>query len=73
MFKLDQANVGDFLHVKAIPDPNAATMAMRLGIAEGEQITIAAKVPGGPMVIRRGAIEIALGRDICQGIEVEKQ
>lgn len=69
-FTLEQAKVGEQLMIKAIHDMETATVAMRLGIAEGESVCIASKVPGGPIVIQRGAMEIALGRDLCRGIEV---
>lgn len=67
---LEQANVGESLRIKAIHNVETATVAMRLGIAEGESITLASKIPGGPVVIRRGAMEIALGRELCRHIEV---
>jgi Fe2+ transport system protein FeoA len=68
---LDQAQVGSILLVKKVIDEETATIALRLGISEGEQLHLASKVPGGPLVIRRGALEIALGRELCKGIEVE--
>jgi Fe2+ transport system protein FeoA len=48
-------------------------VALRLGISAGETLTLAAKIPGGPLVVTRGDMEIALGREICKGIEVEIQ
>ena len=72
VFTLEQAKVGDTLLIRKIGDPETATMAMRLGISEGEVLMLASKVPGGPVVIRRGAVEIALGRELCRWIEVEK-
>ncbi len=72
-FTLEQAKVGDQLLIKHISDPETATVAMRLGISAGETLALASKVPGGPVVIRRGGMEIALGRDLCRYIEVERQ
>lgn len=69
---LEQAKVGEKLLIKTIHDMETATVAMRLGIAEGESVYLASKVPGGPVVIQRGAMEIALGRDLCRGIEVQR-
>lgn len=69
---LEQAKVGDTFRIVRITDPETATMAMRLGISEGESLDVASRVPGGPVVIRRGAIEIALGRELCRQIEVVK-
>lgn len=72
LMTLEQAKVGDVLLITRITDPETATVAMRLGISEGELLHLASKVPGGPVVIRRGAVEIALGRELCRCIEVEK-
>ena len=69
---LEQAHVGDTLRITRITDPETAMMAMRLGVSEGETLSLASIVPGGPVVIRRGAMEIALGRALCRGIEVER-
>jgi Fe2+ transport system protein FeoA len=69
---LEQAKVGDVLLIRRILDPETATIAMRIGVSEGEVLHLASKIPGGPVVIRRGSMEIALGREICKGIEVEK-
>jgi Fe2+ transport system protein FeoA len=71
-FTLEQAKVGDTLLIRRINDPETAINAMRLGVSEGEVLELASKVPGGPVVIRRGAVEIALGRELCRQIEVEK-
>lgn len=70
---LAQAHVGDTLLVTEIADPQAATMAMRLGISVGEVLTLAAKIPGGPLVVSHGSMELALGREVCEGILVQKQ
>ncbi len=69
---LEQAKVGDTLRVLKISDPETATVAMRLGISEGETFFLASKIPGGPVVIRSGSVEIALGRELCHSIEVVK-
>ncbi len=71
-FTLEQAKVGDTLRVKRIADAEVATNAVRLGVSEGELLMVASKIPGGPVVIRRGVVEIALGRDLCKEIEVER-
>ncbi len=69
---LENARVGDTLRILAITDNDTAMVAMRLGIAAGETLYLASKIPGGPLVIRRAGMEIALGRDLCKGIAVEK-
>jgi Fe2+ transport system protein FeoA len=68
---LDMAKVGDTVKIIEIIDHGAATVAMRLGISQGETLSLVAKIPGGPLVVNRGDMEIALGREICKGIEVQ--
>lgn len=72
LLTLEKAKVGDTLLIRRITDPETALTAMRLGVLEGEVLELASKIPGGPVVIRRGAVEIALGRELCRGIIVEK-
>ena len=72
MMTLDQASIGDLLVIQSIEDPQTAMMAIRLGISQGEVIELTSKIPGGPLVIRRGKVDIALGRDLCQGIAVQR-
>ena len=70
MTTLDHAKVGQLVRIDRIQDDEIAMMAVRLGIAVGEVIAVASKVPGGPLVIRRGRVDIALGRELCRGINV---
>lgn len=64
------APVGSHLTVGDIPDDDTRLMALRLGIAEGARIEVASRVPGGPVVLRFGALEVALGREVCRAIPV---
>lgn len=67
---LEQARVGADFDIATIEDPTIAPMALRLGIQAGQRVTLSSRLPGGPSVLRRGGQEIALGRDICKGIQV---
>ena len=67
---LEQISVGTMVKIDRIDDEQMAMMAIRLGIATGEIIQVASKVPAGPMVIRRGRVDIALGRELCKSIYV---
>jgi Fe2+ transport system protein FeoA len=71
--RLTQCVVGEHVTIAAIPNPEIAMMAVRLGISAGETVKLLAKIPGGPLVVQRGESEIALGRELCQGIEVQPQ
>ncbi len=68
---LKQAQAGDKLKIVALSNPSTALMAIRLGLCEGETIELSRKIPGGPFIILKGAVEIALGRELCSEITVE--
>jgi Fe2+ transport system protein FeoA len=67
---LTQQPLGQKVRVAAITDQNLAMQALRMGISEGEIIEVIARIPGGPLVIRQGELEIALGRELCLAIQV---
>lgn len=68
---LDQARPGQFLTIKTITDDFARLQAIRFGIAEGARAICQTVLPGGPVVIRKGLQELALGRNLCSRIKVE--
>ncbi len=45
--------------------------ALRFGINEGSLVKIAKNIAGGPIIILKNQLEIAIGRQIAVGIEVE--
>lgn len=67
---LDHACVGEDCLISAIGDAETAMLALRLGVSEGERVTVISRIPGGPVVLRQGSRELALGRNICQHIQV---
>jgi len=67
---LDHASVGEDCLISSIGDPETAMLALRLGVSEGERVTVISRIPGGPVVLRQGSRELALGRSICQHIQV---
>ncbi|MFO7274281.1 MAG: ferrous iron transport protein A [Symbiobacteriaceae bacterium] len=68
---LDQAKPGQTFRIRSIDDPAARLAAIRFGIAEGSRASCEAVLPGGPVVLRKGKQEIALGRSLAHRIEVE--
>ena len=68
---LEQAKTGDKLIVKRISDPQMRVKAIRFGVMEGAEITCTQKLPYGPVVIRRGRQELAVGRGLARRIAVE--
>lgn len=68
---LDSLPQGTHGTVVRVDGEDNQAMAIRLGLSEGSAIMVLSKVPGGPLVIAKGSLEIALGREICKAIAVE--
>ena len=69
-FNLSTAPLGRALQILSIPDMHIAAQIVRMGLCEGSEVIISARLPGGPSVLSMGAIEIALGYDIARHIQV---
>lgn len=67
---LDLARRGDTMIVLAVEDPAARIHALRFGMAEGAEISCVTKIPAGPVVLRSGRQEIAVGRELAKRIRV---
>lgn len=67
---LDQAQPGQELTITAIADDFARLQAIRFGIAEGARAICQAVLPGGPVVLRKGKQELALGRNLAARIQI---
>ncbi len=70
---LEQARIGEKLIVREITDPEMKMKAIRFGVIEGAEVICAEKLPYGPVVIRKGRQELAVGRRLAQRIIVEPQ
>lgn len=71
MMTLDQAIPGQEFTIKAIDDDFIRLQAIRFGIAEGARASCQAVLPGGPVVVRKGKQELAMGRKLAVRIQVE--
>jgi len=69
---LDQLCSGELAEVVEVNDHEVRTQAMRLGICGGAMISCVTKVPAGPIVLRHGRQEIALGRALAKKISIRK-
>lgn len=45
--------------------------ALRFGIGEGAELIVEKSIKGGPVIIVRNHLEIAIGRALAEAIEVE--
>jgi Fe2+ transport system protein FeoA len=68
---LDEARAGDSLVVTSVDDPRARITALRFGMAEGATIHCVTRIPAGPIVLRSGRQEIAVGRELAKRIGVK--
>ena len=67
---LTDAREGQWLIVTGTGSAEVTWQALRFGIEEGAQIQVRKKIAGGPVIIARNQLEIAIGRQIALSIEV---
>jgi Fe2+ transport system protein FeoA len=67
---LADARVGDRLIVTHVDNDHARITALRFGMAEGACIHCVTRIPAGPIVLRAGRQEIAVGRNLAKQIGV---
>lgn len=68
--RLAEAEQEDKLEIISITDSRVQTQAFRFGIAEGAYVRCKEKIPRGPIIINKNLQEIAIGRELAEGIEV---
>jgi Fe2+ transport system protein FeoA len=67
---LAEARAGERFTVMAVNDDRARVTALRFGIAEGACVQCVARIPAGPIVLKSGRQEIAVGRELAKRITV---
>lgn len=67
---LTDAAEGQWLIVTGIGSGEVTWQALRFGIEEGAHIQVRKKIAGGPVIIARNQLEIAIGRQIALSIQV---
>ncbi|MBU6452532.1 MAG: ferrous iron transport protein A [Cyanobacteria bacterium REEB67] len=70
---LADAKEGDKLVVVATVGDDVTIQAQRFGISEGALISVGKNIPGGPVIIVRKQMELAVGRQLARAIEVSLQ
>ena len=68
---LSELKRGREARVNRIEDAGLRTQLLRFGIASGSLVRCLNRIPFGPIVLRYGGQELALGRDIARRIEIE--
>ncbi len=67
---LDEAKRGDEMVVTGVDDAAARIHAIRFGMGEGACVRCVTKIPSGPIVLKSGRQEIAVGRELAKRISV---
>lgn len=68
--KLSEAKDGQLLEVVAVDGDVASVHALRFGIDAGSKIVVQKNISGGPVIISKNQLEIAIGREIAVAITV---
>lgn len=68
---LVDAKDGDRLRVVSTGSDEISMQAIRFGIDSGALVEVQKNIRGGPVIIMRNQLEIAIGREIAKNIIVE--
>jgi Fe2+ transport system protein FeoA len=69
---LDSIRKGELIEIVSVDDQHARVQAVRFGIAEGACVECVTRIPAGPLVIKSGRQEIAVGRALAKRISVRR-
>lgn len=69
---LDCVRKGDRIEILSVDDPHARVQAVRFGMCEGASVECVTRIPAGPLVIKSGRQEIAVGRALAKRINVRR-
>jgi Fe2+ transport system protein FeoA len=67
---LHELKRGEQARVGQIADSQLRTQLLRFGIVTGSEVRCLNRIPFGPIVLRYGGQELALGRDLARRIEI---
>jgi Fe2+ transport system protein FeoA len=69
---LDCVVKGERMEIVSVDDTHARVQALRFGMAEGAHVECVTKIPAGPLVLKSGRQEIAVGRALAKRISVRR-
>lgn len=70
---LSTARKGESFEIISVDDDHARIQALRFGMSAGACVECITRVPAGPIVIKSGRQEIAVGRGLAERIQVRKR
>ncbi|HOB91555.1 MAG: FeoA family protein [Bacillota bacterium] len=68
---MDKVNAGDRFSILQVKDEDIRCQLMRLGMDVNECLTCDYVLPGGPVIVKRGRQQVAIGRNLAGQIKVE--
>jgi Fe2+ transport system protein FeoA len=69
--KLSNVQKGQLFKIINISNPSARHQTIRLGIGEGSTVTCSHKLPYGPIILKLGRQEVAIGRNLADDITIK--
>ena len=69
---LDCVRKGERIQIVSVDDRHARVQALRFGMAEGACVECVTRIPAGPLVLKSGRQEIAVGRALAKRISVRR-
>ncbi len=69
---LDRVRKGEQIEIVSVDDGHARVQALRFGMSEGACVECITRIPAGPLVIKSGRQEIAVGRELAKRISVRR-
>lgn len=70
---LNELRRGQSATIINVPDENLRIQLLRFGIINGTQVNCHCKLPFGPVVLKYGGQEIALGREIARQVTINAE
>lgn len=70
---LSSARKGEHFEIVHVDDEHARVQALRFGMSEGACVECITRIPAGPIVLKSGRQEIAVGRSLAERIHVRKR
>ncbi len=69
---LDKVTRGNKVRITKINNKDIKTQAIRIGLYEGADFFCSERLAGGPIILQNRMQEVAIGKRLAEGIEVEK-
>jgi len=70
---LSTVRKGELLEIISVDDDHARVQALRFGMSQGSCVECITRIPAGPIVLKSGRQEIAVGRSLAARIQVRRR